>query len=145
MTAKELRTLIVEVLNERENEKVGDYKYYGFSNQQEKEIFNKIIHYHEIKTKDSLSKERIENEFDTLYQYIVGRNPVLKDINVYVDNYDPKRTPRKDLISGVIASIPPEDIKNWIELTKGFGLLKVPKNYQVDSSETRYVKLKKVD
>lgn len=125
------------------NSKVSDYKYYGFTPKQEDEIHDKIVHYH--KTKNPLEKQKIEQEFETLYQYIVGRNPVLKDINVYIRDYDKQKTPRMDLVFGAISGIPPEDIKNYIEVTKGLGGMNVPSGYEIDPSAKRFIKLKRKD
>jgi len=125
------------------NQKVGDYKYYGFTSHQEDEIHYKIVHYHT--TKNAREKEIIEEEFETLYQYVVGRNPVLKDINVYQSDYDKNKTARMDLVFGVVSGIPPEDIKNYIEVTKGLGGMNVPKEFELDPAAKRFIKLRRKD
>lgn len=129
-------------LNER-NTKVDSYKYYGFTDRQEDEIHDKIAKYHQ--TSDELEKERIETEFETLYQYIIGRNPILKDINVYQSDYQSKNTPRMDLVNGVISGIPPEDIRDYIEITKGGGGTNIPKGYIRDPQGRSHIKLKRID
>ena len=131
-----------EGLNER-NKKVDNYRYYGFTDKDEDAINDKIEHYHT--SHDGLEKERIKNYFETLYQYVVGRNPVLKDIDVYQRDYQGKDTARMALVYGAVSGIPPEDIKDYIEVTKGLGGLHVPSGYQIDTSAKRHIRLKKVD
>lgn len=125
-------------LNER-NTKRDTYKYYGFTTNQEDELYDKLVNYH--KTSDALEKERIEKEFETLYQYVVGRNPLLKDINIYQSDYKGKLTARMDLVFGVISGIPPEDIKDYIEVAKGAPVLTLPKtSYSLDSGYFKLIK-----
>ena len=132
MTKGELKQLIKECILEMStaNVKVGNYKYHGFNPTQEQQIKDKVIQYHS--TQDQSVKQSIKNEFEDYYQYIVGRNPILSNINVYPPDYDSKTTAVMDLVMGVISDIPPEDIKNYIELTKGKGGLNIPKDYQLD-------------
>jgi len=114
------------------NVKKDTYRYYGFTTNQEDEIANKLVKYHTLRS--GLEKERIEQEFETLYQYVVGRNPVLKSINVYPSDYKGKLNPRMDLVFGVISGIPPEDIKDYIEFGKGAPALTLPRSsYSVDN------------
>jgi hypothetical protein len=114
------------------NIKKDTFKYYGFTTKQEDEIAEKLVKYHKIPT--GLEKERIEQEFETLYQYVVGRNPILQNINVYPNDYKGKLNPRMDLVFGVISSIPPEDIKDYIEVAKGAPALTLPRSsYSVDN------------
>ena len=67
----------------------------------------------------------------------------MKDINVYIRDYDKQKTPRMDLVLGAISGIPPEDIKNYIEVTKGLGGMNVPSGYELDPSAKRFIKLKR--
>lgn len=114
------------------NVKKDTFKYYGFTTKQEDEIAEKLVKYHKMPT--GLEKERIEQEFETLYQYVVGRNPMLRTINVYPNDYKGKLNPRMDLVFGVISSIPPEDIKDYIEVAKGAPALTLPRtSYSVDN------------
>lgn len=129
-------------LNER-NTKVSNYSYYGFTQKQEDDVHDKIYRYHQID--DGFEKEKIKNEFETLYQYIVGRNPILNNIGIDQPNYKSKNTPSMDVVNGVISGIPPEDIKNFVELTKGAGGTYIPAGYERDKEETNYIKIKKID
>lgn len=114
------------------NVKKDTYKYYGFTTKQEDEIADRLIRYHKLS--DESEKERVEQEFESLYQYVVGRNPVLKSINVYPSDYKGKLNPRMDLVFGVISGIPPEDIKDYIEVGKGAPALTLPRSsYSVDN------------
>ena len=114
------------------NVKKDTFKYYGFTTKQEDEIAEKLVKYHKMPT--GLEKERIEQEFETLYQYVVGRNPMLRTINVYPNDYKGKLNPRMDLVFGVISSIPPEDIMDYIEVAKGAPALTLPRtSYSVDN------------
>lgn len=99
------------------NSKRDNYVYYGFTKNQEDDIYEKVLKY--LRLPDSLEKERIKNEFEALYQHLVGRNPVLKDIDVYRPNYKGKLTARMDLVFGAISGIPPEHIKDYIEVAEG--------------------------
>ena len=142
MTKSELKQLIKECILEMStaNVKVGDYKYYGFNSTEEQEIKDKVIQYHA--TKDETVKQSIRDKFEEYYQHIVGRNPILSNINVYPSDYDSKTTAVMDLVMGVISDIPPEDIKNYIEITKGKGGLNIPKGYELDKDKFgRYIRI----
>lgn len=136
------REPLTKRLHER-NDVIGNYRYYGFTSNQEEEIHNKIFHYHQ--TDNVKEKETIKREFETLYQYLVGRNTVLNYINIDQPDYKSKNTPEMDVVNGVISGIPPEDIKNFVEITKGDGGNNIPTGYKRDMSEPRYIKIVKVD
>ena len=126
-------------INERYNEKVGSYKYYGFGTNDEDNIKKLVNTYHS--TNDGLTKERIQNHFETLYYHLVGLNPVLNKINIDISNYKGKNTAMMDLVYGAVSGIPPEDIKNYIEKTKGDGGTNIPIGYVRDTNASNYIKL----
>ena len=124
------------------NIKVGDYKYHGFTPEQENEIQQDKHNFHKIT--DTKEKERIKQKFVDYYQHLVGRNPVLNNINIDQKDYKSLHTPEMDVVHGAISGIPPEDIKDFIEVTKGNGYLNVPKGYKPDLSTLgKYIKLHK--
>jgi len=69
----------------------------------------------------------------------------LNYINIDQPDYKSKNTPEMDVVNGVISGIPPEDIKNFVEITKGDGGNNIPTGYKRDMSEPRYIKIVKVD
>lgn len=146
MTKNELKQLIKECILEMSlpNVKVGNYKYHGFNSSQEQEIKDKIVQFHA--TSEDSVKQSIRDKFEEYYQYIVGRNPILSNIDVYPTDYQGKNTAVMDLVVGVVSDIPPEDIKNFIELTKGIGARHIPKGYELDKDLFgKYIKIKKID
>lgn len=130
-------------INERYNEKVGPYEYYGFGPDDEDNIKKLVNTYH--LTNDGLTKERIQNHFETLYYHLVGRNPVLSKIDIDISDYKGKNTAMMDLVYGAVSGIPPEDIKNYIEQTKGAGGTSIPTGYVLDPNASNYVKIKQLN
>ena len=124
-------------LNER-NVKVGPYKYYGFTEKDEDYIQSLVHRYHTSATKTE--KDTITDEFESLYQKVVGTNPILSHINIDIPNYNSKNTPAMDLVYGAVSGIPPEDIRNYIEITKGAGGTGIPNNYKLKSL-TPYIQI----
>jgi hypothetical protein len=45
-----------------------------------------------------------------------------------------------DLVYGAVSGIPPEDIRNYIEITKGAGGTGIPNNYKLKSL-TPYIQI----
>ncbi len=123
-------------INER-NVKVGPYTYYGFSEQDEDNIQSMVHRYHQS---NEFEKEKIRKDFEELYQRTVGYNPVLSKINVDIPNYNSKNTPVMDLVFGAISGIPPEDIKNYIEVTKGAGGTSIPATHKLKAL-TPYIQI----
>ena len=50
-----------------------------------------------------------------------------------------------DLVYGAVSGIPPEDIKNYIEQTKGAGGTSIPTGYVRDPNASNYVKIKQLN
>jgi hypothetical protein len=126
-----------KVLNER-NVKVGPYKYYGFTEKDEDYIQSLVHRYHTSATETE--KNKIKDEFESLYQKVVGSNPVLNRINITITDYKSKNTPVMDLVYGAVSGIPPEDIRNYIEITKGAGGTGIPSNYKLKAL-TPYIQI----
>lgn len=97
------------------NRVVGKYVYYGFDAAYADKIHKLCIHY--IYNQNPQLKELIRD----VYFYLLGRNPILKNINIDINNYNNKKTPELDIIHGVVSGIPPQDIEHFVVDTKGFG------------------------
>ena len=65
-------------------------------------------------------KEAIKKEFETLYQYLVGRNRVLNLINIDQSDYLGINTPEMDVVYGAVSGIPPESIKDYVEVNPSY-------------------------
>lgn len=115
------------------NVNFGEYKYYGINPQYEENVQNLKQQYHQTSNKEV--KKQIEQQFEEFYHHIIGRNPILNQINIIQPDYKSKNTPIMDLVHGVTSGIPPEDIKSYIEITKGVGSLNIPKGYTTDKSK----------
>jgi hypothetical protein len=124
------------------NIKVGKYTYDGFTSTQEDNIKRKINLYH--LTDNLARKEAIKKEFETLYQYLVGRNRVLNLINIDQSDYLGLNTPEMDVVYGAVSGIPPESIKDYVEVTKGGGGKNIPSRYKRDSMASNYIQLQTV-
>lgn len=124
------------------NIKVGKYTYDGFTSTQEDNIKRKIHLYH--LTDNLARKEAIKKEFETLYQYLVGRNRVLNLINIDQSDYLGINTPEMDVVYGAVSGIPPESIKDYVEVTKGGGGKSIPSRYKRDSTASNYIQLQTV-
>lgn len=121
------------------NVNFNDYKYYGITPKDEEHVQRLKEKYHQ--TTDKQAKSVIEHMFEDFYQRIVGYNPVLNNINILQPRYLSKNTPIMDLVHGVTSGIPPEDIKNFIEIAKGDGS-NIQKGYTVDPKKYgKYIKL----
>lgn len=122
------------------NTNYSDYQYYGIKKNQEEEIQQLKQQYHQ--TTDKNIKQQILNKFEDYYQQIVGYNPILNKIDIIQPDYKGLNTPLMDLVHGVSSGIPPENIKDYIEVTKGIGGLNIPDGYRLDkSNKNNYIKL----
>ena len=122
------------------NTNFGEYQYYGIGKNQEEEIQQLKELYHQ--TTDKNIKQQILNKFEDYYQRIVGYNPILSKINIIHSDYKSRNTPLMDLVHGVSSGIPPQDIRDFIEITKGVGTLNLPSGYKIDPNKKgKYIRL----
>lgn len=146
MRVKSLNELISEVLKENygelKNKLVGDHIYKGYSDDWANYIINTSNFYHS--QANPTQKKQIENIFNNYYDSLVKLNGEdLKNINVNQQKYNGYVTPKMDVVLGVASGIPPLDIKNYVELTKGAGgNAELPQGYERVQGGKEYIQIK---
>lgn len=95
---------------------VGNYKYNGLTPSVITSIATIIG-----KDKDSPDRSEYIKTIDKLYDQLVSKNPKLKDIETNIPDYRDVYFPKHDIVFGAISGIPPEDIKTYVEDSKGYG------------------------
>ena len=124
------------------DEKVGDYQYKGFSAEQEKDIFYKITMAFEERKKVDFKLNSLPNYvkyIENIYTKLISNNPELKNIRASVSGYNTSTFPKHDIVFGALSGIPPEDIKYYVETTKGKGGMYKGKNKLDLDQEKSYI------
>lgn len=124
------------------DKKVGDYQYKGFTADQEKDVFYKISMAFEKRTQkdpDLKSVSDYVKYIESIYEKLVASNPELKDIQTNLSKYNIYTFPKHDIVFGALSGIPPEDIKYYVEVTKGKGGMYKGKNKLDTDDEKHYL------
>ena len=142
-----LKNTIAEAVP-RLSRKVGDYIYKGFTTADEYNVFSKIGKAYDERNKEKgkslLDIPKYVKYIDAVYDKLISNNPELKDIKVNVSGYNSATFPKHDIVFGALSGIPPEDIKYYVETTKGIGGLYKGKNkLSLDQSKNYISPLKK--
>jgi len=131
----------------KKNTKVGNTYYAGTSPEWEDYVNNLIVYY--IHKANAEQKKKTVEILTNYYNQLIELNPVLKNININQIEYsapagwneeDRKFLPLKDVVHGVASGIPPNDIKNYVEVAKGSGGKNIPKEYKKETGK-QYVQL----
>jgi hypothetical protein len=119
-----LKNIILEAIPLR-SKKVGNYPYKGFTTAQEYNVFSKINKAYDERSKTQKNLTSIPEYvkyIDNVYDKLISNNPELKDIKTNSSGYkSPVHFPKHDIVFGALSGIPPEDIKYFVEITKGRG------------------------
>jgi hypothetical protein len=95
---------------------VGNYKYKGLTPSVITSIATVIG-----RDKDLPDRESYIKFIDKTYDELVSKNPELKNIETDIPDYRDVYFPKHDIVFGAISGIPPEDIKTYVEDSKGHG------------------------
>jgi hypothetical protein len=121
---KILKDIILEAIP-RYSKKVGDYTYKGFTTADEYNVISKVGKAYDERNKEKgkslLDIPKYVKYVDAVYDKLISNNPELKDIKINVSGYDSDTFPKHDIVFGALSGIPPEDIKYYVEITKGMG------------------------
>ncbi len=103
------------------NKQVGSHKYKGVN----QKVIDDVTTYITKALRDSeppMDSDQYRRGIDAIYKKIVEKNPEIGEIDTDVEGYDDAfRFPKHDIVFGVMSGIPPEAIKDYVEITKGHG------------------------
>jgi hypothetical protein len=103
------------------DKQVGPHKYKGVQSDPKKlkgiaRVIGKML-----REDDDRNSTEYKKDIDKIYAYITQNNPEISKIATEVPGYRPVFFPKHDIVFGVISGIPPEDIKTYVEDSKGYG------------------------
>jgi hypothetical protein len=139
---KLLKDIILEAIPNR-SKKVGNYPYKGFTTAQEYNVFSKINKAFDERSKTQKNLTSIPEYvkyIDIVYDKMVTNNPELKDIKTNIPGYESRvMFPKHDIVFGALSGIPPEDIKYFVEITKGRGNMYKGKDKMDHDTSKEYI------